>query len=605
MTGPSDGESLRRRAVLGTLAGGASAATAGCLRRARSIAGWGATEQVSLQIKTLPADSDPYVLRAARQIAAWYTAAGIDAQVVPVSEEELLRQVLLGTDFDAFLSRSPHRGTDPDALYSLLHSRFADTQGWQNPFGFVDLDVDELLETQRRATGDRRREAVAEIQRSIARSQPFTTLTFPDDIRAVRRDTYTNWRAADLQSSQGYLQLQRATDTASTADTEPTLRIATTDRRATENLNPLSVEYRRTGAITGLVYDALGVDAVDGVSPWLAASWAFDETDAGPRATVRVRPEATWHDGEPLTAADVAFTYALLADTSLDAAGDDTETDRSARVPAPRFQGRVDLVADIEATERTLVRFQFVDCSPRVATRAFTVPILPEHVWADRTEPASMAGIEVGRVTEALVTNNIPPVGSGPLQFVRNTPRDSLVLESFEEHFLVGENPDADAVTAPPYDRLALQVVGSDDAAIGVVANGDADLTGTPVGADTVPRIGRTDGLELVVRRSETPYLLGYNTRSPPLTNPRFRHVLARLVDRAHLTTEVFDGYARPTESPLGSPEWVPAELQWNDTGATITPFLGSDGEVDVQQAREAFRDAGFQYDDGRLLRGT
>ena len=566
-------------------------------------------EQVSVQIKTLPADSDPFALRAARTIAAWYNEAGIDAQVVPVSEEELFRQVLLGNDFEMFLARGRGWNVDPDSLYSLLHSRFADAQGWQNPFGFVDLDVDGNLETQRRVTGAERRKAVAELLRSIARSQPFTPLVFPDDIRAVRRDTYTNWGDVDLQTPQGYLALQRATDAEEDGEEQTeVLRIMSTDRRPTENLNPLSAEYRRSGVVTGLVYDALGHVTSEGTQPWLAASWAFDRTTEGPRATIRLRPGATWHDGTPLTTADVAFTYALLSDTSLGSAGETGETDDDAAIPAPRFQGRAGLVSDVDVVDDTVATIQFVDCSPTVAARALTVPILPEHIWTERTDPASMAGIEVSQATEALVANNIPPVGSGPLRFRRNTPRESLVLEPFPEHFLA--DPDTtdlpDGVGPPPYDRFRIQFVGSDDAAIGVVADGDAEVTGTPVGTDAVPRIGRNDGLELVISRSDAPYLVGYNTQRAPFTNPRFRNTVARLVDVNHLVSAVFDGYARPTVTPIQEGRWVPSDLEWDETdGNPVTPFIGSDGEIDGGRARQAFRDAGYQYDDGRLLRGS
>ncbi|MFD1599115.1 ABC transporter substrate-binding protein [Halobellus rarus] len=613
MSQSANGKSIRRRAVLGALGAGASASLGGCLRRARSVAGWDSMDPVSLRIKTLPADSDPYALHAARTITSWYRAAGIDAQVVPVSEEELLRQVLLGTDFDAFLVRTASLQRDPDLFYGLLHSQFADARGWQNPFGYTNLDVDEWLETQRRATGDRRREVVAELQWSIARSQPFTVVGFPDEIRAARRENYTNWRSANLRSPQGYLALRRVaggtTERTSDddSDEESVLRVVGTDRRATENLNPLSVEYRRSGVLTGLLYDAIGHVTSEGMAPWLAESWAFADSDGNPRATVRLRSGQTWHDGEPVTAGDVAFTYALLADTSLGSSeGQDGETAAETRVPAPRFQGRSGLVDDVRVLDDDVVVFRFGDCSPRVATRAFTVPILPKHVWQERTDPASISGIEVGSATEALVTNNIPPVGSGPLRFVQNTPRESLRLEADESHFLFdGESVGVRQGIGPPeFDRLELQVVGSDDAAVGVVAESGADVTWTPAGADTVPRIGRTAGLGLLVHRSTSPYLVGYNTQTPPLTNPRFRHTLARLVDRSYLSTEVFDGYARPAVSLLEGTEWVPEELRWGGTDP-VTPFLGTEGELDVERAREEFRNAGFQYDDGRLVRGT
>jgi peptide/nickel transport system substrate-binding protein len=624
MTRSSDTPSVRRRGVLGALVAGA-AGSGGCLRRVRAIAGWQSTAQVSLEIKTLPADADPYALRVARSIRQWYRAAGIDAQVTPMAEEELLRQVLLNNDFDVFVARAD-RFRDPDTLYALLHSQFAEASGWQNPFGFADLGVDELLDAQRRTTGEHRREILAELQRTVARRQPFSVVAFPDDIRAARGSNVRGWRAVDLRSPLGYLQLDRSggnSDGSGGGDGDAEsggrdLRMASTDHHPTENLNPLSVEYRRRSVFPDLLYDSLGYGADDGAAaPWLADSWAFSESGGKPRATVRLRPDLRWHDGEPLTAADVAFTYALLADTSLESTGSEEgngQATADAGIPAPRFQGRSGLVADARAQDSRTVEFQFVECTPRIATRAFTVPVLPEHVWADRTGTASVVGIEFGSATEALVTDNIPPVGSGPLRFVRNTPREELILKPFEGHFLVREPGSGSGTgTGLPsevrdasgfaFDRLAVRVVGSDTTAIEMVANDEADLTGTPVGAGTVPRIGRVSDLELLVSRSAAPYLVGYNARRPPLTNPRFRKTLARLIDQIHLVDRVFDGYAAPAVSPLAETDWVPADLRW-DAGDPVTPFFGAAGEVDVDRARDAFRDAGFQYDGADLVTG-
>ncbi len=620
MAQPSKTPTVRRRAVLGTLAAGAAAGTGGCVRRLRTIAGWQSSKQVSLQIKAPPTDADPYALRIARAMEGWFRAAGIDASIVPVDEGELHRQVLLNDEFDLFVARGEDRFQDPDALYSLLHSRFAEAPGWQNPFGYTNLEADELLETQRRTDGDRRREAIAELQRTIARTQPFTVVAFPDDIRATRDTHFTNWWAADLRSPTGYLTLDRAPgieddqedgdgggdDQGDGTSRNATLRTATTDMRATENLNPLSVEYRRTGVLTGLLYDSLGIGIGTGTppTPWLAETWEFTQTRGAPRATLQLRPDLQWHDGEPLTADDVAFTYALLADTTLGSADGSDGEDSDTRIPAPRFRGRTELVEDATAHDRRTIEFRFVECIPQVATRALTVPILPRHVWEDRTAPASVGGIEFGPATEALVTNNIPPVGSGPLRFVRNTPRETLVLEPFDDHFLA-RGADVElprgAAGGPAFDRLVVQVVGSDATAVGMVENGDADVTGTPVGASSVPRIGRAGELDLLVRRSGAPYVIGYNARRPPLTNPRVRNTLARLIDQASLADTVFEGYARPEASPLAGTGWLPSDLRW-DGANPMTPFLGTDGELDVERARSAFREAGYQYDDGTLL---
>ncbi|NHX36183.1 MULTISPECIES: ABC transporter substrate-binding protein [Halolamina] len=584
-----------RRSVLAALGSGATVLSAGCLQRARNLTGWRSTQPVTLRIKTLPTDADPYALALAREIASWFRAAGIETEVLPMAEQELMRQSLLRTEFEMFVMRLPEKFRDPDALTTLLHSRFADAPGWQNPFGYTNLGADEALERQRRADGAERRATLERLQRTVARTQPFTLLTVPDDIRAARTGAGPNWQVTDLRSPVGYLRLAGEYESGSE---ETVLRVVTTDRRATTNLNPLAVEFRRGGALTGLLYDPLARSIEGELTPWLAESIDLVDGDP-PSARVTLREDVRWHDDEALTAADVAFTYDLLADTTL---GDDEE---DAEVPSPEFRGQSSLVDDVSVVDDRRLDVTFADADRAVVPRALTVPILPEHVWRDRTDTAAIGGIPVGTVTEALVSNNIPPVGSGPFAYVRNTPRESLRLERVEGHFSAREGADfPDWIADPAVDALSVRVVGSDVTAVETVADGEADVTGTAVGAATVPRIGRADGTELVVRRSDRPYVLGYNTRRPHLDNPRFRNTLARVVDEQHLGEHVLDGYARPAVGPLQGTEWYPEDLEW-DGGNPVVPFFGRDGELNVEAVREAFREAGYQYEDGALVGGS
>ncbi|QKY19407.1 ABC transporter substrate-binding protein [Halolamina sp. CBA1230] len=584
-----------RRSVLAALGSGAAALSGGCLQRARSMTGWRSIQPIEFRIKTLPADADPYALTLARRIASWFQAAGIGTNVLPMSEQELMRQSLLRTEFDMFVMRLPEKFREPDALTTLLHSRFADAPGWQNPFGYTNLNVDAALESQRQTDGDHRQEALLRAQRTVARTQPFTLLTVPDDIRAARTDAGPNWQDVDLRSPLGYLRV--AAEYGSGSD-ERTLRVVGTDRRATTNLNPLSVEFRRSDVLTGLLYDSLARPIEGELTPWLAESVELLDRDT-PTARVTLREDLTWHDDEELTADDVAFTYDLLADTTL--GGDD---DEDAEIPSPAFRGRSSLVDEISVVDDRRLDVTFVESAPAVASRGLTVPILPEHVWSERTDTAAIGGIPVGTVTEALVTNNIPPVGSGPFEFARNTPREHLRLERVD-HFSTREGTDLpDWVADPNVDALSVQVVGSDVSAVDTVADGDADLTGTTVGASTVPRIGRAEGAELLVRRSDRPYVLGYNTRRTHLDNPRFRNTLARLIDGESLAAEVLDGYARPAVGPLQGTQWYPEDLEW-DEGNPVVPFLGRNGELNADAARETFREAGYQYDDDTLVGGN
>lgn len=607
---------MGRRRVLASLAAGATVLSSGCIRRLRTITGWQSSDQMTLEIKTVSADADPYALPIANQVAEWFRSAGIDTTVTLMSNEELLRQVLLNHEFDLFVARTPTWVRNPDALYSFLHSQFAPAPGWQNPFGYANLNVDELLKTQRNVDGAQRNDAVSQLQQMIATTQPFTAIGLVDDIRAVRSDQFTNWRDENLGTSLGYIALEREGDEESEESDTEELGVVMNDTRLTRNLNPLSVEFRRSNDLTGLLYDSLGyMPERETVEPWLATSWEFSAQDGGPIASVRIPGDVTWHDGNPLTAEDIAFTYALLSDTTLgsgieegsDKQNENTEEDSeegTTAVPAPRFQGRSSLVSEVRVIDRRTVEFRFVESRPQAARRAFTVPILPKHIWSNRTQLASVGGIEVGTATEALVTENVPPVGSGPLMFVENDPQRSVVFERFDDHFLTREddsNLPAELASGPAFDRLLVRSVGSDVAAVEMVASGDVDVNGTAVGAELVPRIGRKSELDLVIDRSKSFYIAGYNVRQSPLANPRIRNTLAQLIDKQYIVDEVIDGYAEPAVSSLTGTDWLPSDLQWEDSDP-VTPFLGTHGKLDVERAREAFRSAGYQYNDGNLV---
>lgn len=585
-------QDVSRRAVLGSAAAGL-AATSGCMQRLRTLASRTESEAVSLAIKTRPPDEDPGAMHLAREFAGWFDTAGIDTTVQPVTAEELYRQVLLNHEFDAFVARYPYRSLTADSLYSLVHSSFAAERGWQNPFGFSNLEVDELLATQRRQTGDARADAVASVQERLATDCPFLVLGTPDSIRAANTTRFRGWTGAFGASPLRLLALDRVAPDANT------LKLVTTDNRITRNLNPLMAPFRRRGRLTSLVYDSLARRYRGELIPWAGTDWTWDTAGRGdPVLRVTLRDGMRWHDGDPLSAIDVAFTYRLLADTSM---GEFEEP-----VPPTRYRGRSSFVTNASVRDEQTVELTCSDCSRAVAERALTVPLLAEHVWRERTSEADLGGVDIGApTTEALVADAIPPVGSGPLQFDTATSRDTLRLTLFEDHFRTA-GPVADTVAAsaldPPFDALEVSFVGSDSTAVDLVQSGEADATAVGVGSDLVRTIGRADDLILLLDQHDAFYFLGFNVRSTPLSNARFRNLLSHLVDRQHLVDTVFDGYGTPAVSPLAGTGTVPASVQW-EPGGTVTPFLGSDGELDRRQVRSAFREAGYRYDDSGTLR--
>ena len=624
---------------------GSAVASAGCVGRVRNLAGREASSQLVLEISTTPADADPNAIRIARHLSDNLNAVGVDARVDTMAEADLRRSVLLNHDFDVYVGQYHEtKPFDPDALFGLAHSSFTAETGWQNPFGFTELAVDDLLETQRFARDADRHATVAELQETICDQQPFSVVAFPDALTAIRDGRFTGWETAQPTSARGLLGLEFTGEAEDETDDDPaTLRLTTTDDRVTENWNPIAAEYRRHGTLTSLLYDSLARPHDDEVIPWLAREWEWTDSE-----TLRLRLRAaTWHDDTPLTASDVAFTYAFFADTSMGNA----ETP----IPTPKFRGRSSVVRDATAVDDGTVDLTVGNVHPTVAERALQVPILPEHVWNEQTETVAIAGVEIDEeTTEALVWNNDDPIGSGPLRFVESTAEAEAVFERNPDHFLqrvgtehgdpgesdldndtdsdddsdsgddsdLGNDSDSGDVESggietidgipveyagkPSFERLVLEVVPSDITSVQMVGDGLADATASNLGPDAVPRIGREANARLVSSRSAAFYHVGYNNRRAPLSNPRFRAIVSGLIDKSTLVDDAFDGYAAPATSPLAaSPSWVPASLEFahEDGVDPVTPFYGDDGVVDVDAARDAFREAGYRFNDaGELL---
>ncbi len=579
--------SCRRRAVLSGAAG-ALVATSGCLGEVRNLAGRDRATQLSLSIATLPASEDPYAVRIANRLADTLEAAGIDTLVDPIRPDVLFRDVLINHDFDIYVARYPSQG-EPDELRSMLYSTYAEESGWQNPFGFSNLSFDELLDKQRAVGESDRVETVHEIQRELLREQPFTVVCFPDYIGAVRNDRFEGWPGGGLKQPADYLRLDRVGE-------ETTLQLLLRNGHITRNRNPIAAEYRDQGYLIELIYDPLLRTTEDAVEPieWLAETISWD-TVGRMSATVAIR-ENFWHDGEPVTAGDVAFTYEFLQDTSLG------EFDTP--VPTPWRRGRLSLAESIEVLDDRQLRIEFTTTNRSIARRLLTVPILPEHIWKERTDAADIAGIDlVGQTTEALVDSNEDTIGSGPLRFVEATTDGSLSLETFDDHFIYTGHDDGvpDRLKGgPSFDRLEFTIVPSHDAAIQILEDDGADAIADGLQASVVPRIIRSDDISLRVRSVDSFYHLGYNCRRAPLSDPNFRRAIARHVDRDAVVSESLSGYGTPTEAPMKD-RWVPEDLQWD--GEATLPFLETDGEFDAERARETFRDAGYQYDGDQLVR--
>lgn len=117
-----------------------------------------------------------------------------------------------------------------------------------------------------------------------------------------------------------------------------------------------------------------------------------------------IRPQAHFHDGKPMTAYDVAFSYrTLLKDGH------------------PQYRTALQEVQRVDILDRHRIRFVFKRSgNPLLILRLGELPVLPQHYWKDRDFKA---------------TTFEPPLGSGPYRITRVRPGRQLLFERVKDYW--------------------------------------------------------------------------------------------------------------------------------------------------------------------------
>ncbi len=127
-----------------------------------------------------------------------------------------------------------------------------------------------------------------------------------------------------------------------------------------------------------------------------------------------LREDVTFHDGEPLTAEDVVFTYETILDPAF----------------GSPHKERVDAIETIEALDEYTVKIK-IDEPHAAFMDSLDVMIVPKH--AAPSDPFADVDPDVDEEIERGVFAH-EPIGSGPFKVVDWSPEDQVVLERYEDY---------------------------------------------------------------------------------------------------------------------------------------------------------------------------
>ncbi|ORE96346.1 putative oligopeptide transport protein [Stappia sp. 22II-S9-Z10] len=265
-----------------------------------------------------------------------------------------------------------------------------------------------------------------------------------------------------------------------------------------------------------LIYDHLFIASDDEVASYYGV--LADDIDVAAdysRVTVRINAAARWHDGRPVRAEDVVFTFARLKEAG---APFYRQAFRPLTVSA---EGDRVIFATSRAGDRDVVR------------RISTIPIHPEHVWAGGTPAA--------------------PVGSGPYRLETFAAPERLTLVRAEDYW------GADLAVNRGrwnFDRLAFSFYRDPTVALEAFKAGETDVRAED---DPARWAGGYDGPALragdIVREEAAVEGVGelaglvFNMRRAPLADRRVRLALMLAYDFEAVNRLIFHGAYQPLDS--------------------------------------------------------
>lgn len=282
-------------------------------------------------------------------------------------------------------------------------------------------------------------------------------------------------------------------------------------------LFPPLVSSAQGGAVVAALFDrladigpALETYGDVGFAPRLAASWRWASDSMS--IAFAIDPAARWHDGVPVRAADVQFTFRVYTSDSVGA-------------ESRSLLGNIDSVS--VADSMTAV-FWFKRRTPRqFYDAAYHMWILPAH---------RLDSMPMSRLGESSMARQ--PVGTGRFRFARWEPGQRIEIV-------------ADTLNArgrAKLDRVIWSIVPDFGAATVKLFAGEADFFES-IRPDDFAQVAQTPTLRLVPKRALSYNFLALNFRNPrALSQPhpffsdvRVRRALTMAVDRERVVRNVFD----------------------------------------------------------------
>ncbi|MCG3207496.1 MAG: Oligopeptide-binding protein AppA [Anaerolineae bacterium] len=335
-----------------------------------------------------------------------------------------------------------------------------------------------------------------------------------------------------------------------------------------DTLNPGAALLEESFTLYEMAYDTIYDLQLDG-SYTLTLADSVDISDDNTVYTFHIRDGVKFHDGTPMTAKDLAFSYNFYQQHE----------------DFPYLNSYTGYFESVEAPDDKTLVLTLTEAIPNLESQLVFLYVLPEHIWSAVAEGDAAAEFA-----------NDQMIGTGPFKMVEYKQNEFVRMAANKDHFL----------TPPKVDEVVFQTFANPDALVQAVVTGQVDMI-TEMPKTAVPTLRNAENVKVVngaplspnirdimfnvVDPDNCPAEDGVCSGHPALRDRTVRQALAHATDKQTMIDVALLGLGTPglTLVADGLGVWYNKDLK--------------DYDFNIATANQMLDDAGYKDADGDGVR--